>query len=51
MMMTGSTTRTRYCGTENYDTCPLFLSRMLRKARYSDHGECVAKESDEPCGE
>jgi hypothetical protein len=31
MMMIGLSTRKGYCETENYDDCPLFLSKMLRK--------------------
>ena len=25
--------RTHCCGTENYDDCPIFLSKILRKAK------------------
>ena len=31
MMMTGVNTRRGYCENENYDNCPLFLSKLLRK--------------------
>jgi len=31
MMFVGIRTRQGYCGNENYDNCPLFLSKMLRK--------------------
>jgi hypothetical protein len=30
-MSTEARSRQLYCGNENYDNCPLFLSKMLRK--------------------
>jgi len=31
MMVVGLRTKRGYCENENYDACPLFLSKMLRK--------------------
>ncbi len=32
LMIMGPVRAGRYCRSDNYDTCPLFLSKILRKA-------------------